>query len=132
MDVDAEHLSKYDEYVRGTTREVITVETKLKPSNKGFAMLAKLGWAEGQPLGLSGDGTFPSSYTNDSYLTISSLGRVEPIPFQIKRDLTGLGKTNQDVRMIETTVSQRRGLDSERQQKETEEQRQAREVSASI
>jgi hypothetical protein len=56
------------------------------------------------------------------------LGRVEPIPFHVKRDLTGLGKTNQDVRMIETTVSQRRGLDSERQQKETEEQRRAREV----
>lgn len=30
--------------------------------------------------------------------------------------------------MIETTVAQRRGLDSERQQKETEEQRRAREV----
>jgi hypothetical protein len=31
--------------------------------------------------------------------------------------------------MIETTVSQRRELDSERQQKETEQQRKAREVS---
>lgn len=30
--------------------------------------------------------------------------------------------------MIETTVSQRRGLDSERQQKETEDQRRTREV----
>lgn len=30
--------------------------------------------------------------------------------------------------MIETTVAQRRGLDSERQQKETESQRRAREV----
>lgn len=30
--------------------------------------------------------------------------------------------------MIETTVSQRRGLDSERQQKESEEQRKLREV----
>ncbi|GLB36382.1 putative G-patch domain containing protein [Lyophyllum shimeji] len=108
MDVDAD-LSKYDEYVRGAPREVITVETRIKPTNKGFAMLAKLGWTEGQPLGISGD------------------GRVDPIPFQIKRDLTGLGKTSQDVRMIETTVSQRRGLDSERQQKETEEQRRARE-----
>lgn len=56
------------------------------------------------------------------------LGRIDPIPFQIKRDLTGLGKTNQDVRMIETTVAQRRGMDSERQQKETENQRRAREV----
>lgn len=52
MDVD-----KYDEYVGGVEREVITVETKLKPTNKGFAMLAKLGWQEGQPLGLSGNGT---------------------------------------------------------------------------
>ena len=34
--------------------------------------------------------------------------------------------------MIETTVAQRRGLDSERQQKETEEQRRAREVSVLI
>lgn len=51
MDVD-----KYDEYVRRPEREVITVDTKINSSNKGFAMLAKLGWIEGQPLGLSGDG----------------------------------------------------------------------------
>lgn len=49
-------IDKYDEYVRGYEKEVITVETKIKPTNKGFAMLAKLGWVEGQPLGLSGDG----------------------------------------------------------------------------
>ncbi|THH21567.1 hypothetical protein EW146_g40 [Bondarzewia mesenterica] len=109
MDVD-----KYDEYVAGAVREVVTVNTKISETNKGFAMLAKLGWTDGQPLGLSGE------------------GRVEPIPFYVKRDLTGLGKTNQDVRMIETTVSQRRELDSERQQKETEEQRLIREVCARL
>lgn len=54
MDVDVEN---YDQYVRGQPREVITVETKIKSSNKGFAILAKLGWSEGQPLGLSGEGT---------------------------------------------------------------------------
>jgi len=48
--------SKYDEYVKGVSREVITVETRIKSSNKGFVMLAKLGWREGQPLGLSDDG----------------------------------------------------------------------------
>lgn len=51
MDVD-----KYDEYVRKPVQEVITVETRIKPENKGFALLAKMGWAEGQPLGLSEDG----------------------------------------------------------------------------
>ncbi|KZT74816.1 hypothetical protein DAEQUDRAFT_7917 [Daedalea quercina L-15889] len=104
MDID-----KYDEYVKKPQRETVTVDTKIKSSNKGFLMLAKLGWVEGQPLGLSGD------------------GRVDPVPFYVKNDLTGLGKTNQDVRMIETTVAQRRELDSERQTKETEEQRRARE-----
>lgn len=111
MDVD-EDINKYDEYVRGSPREVITVETKIKPTNKGFAMLSKLGWSEGQPLGISGD------------------GRVDPIPFQMKSDSTGVGKINQDVRMIETTVSQRRELDSERQHKETEDQRRARQDDA--
>lgn len=53
MNVD---VHKYDEHVRGATREVITVETKIKSTNKGYAMLAKFGWTEGQPLGLSGDG----------------------------------------------------------------------------
>ncbi|KAH9057002.1 hypothetical protein EDB87DRAFT_1565696 [Lactarius vividus] len=104
MDID-----KYDDYVRGPVRDVITVDTKIKSTNKGFEMLSKLGWVEGQPLGLSQD------------------ARVDPIPFHVKNDATGLGKTSQDFRMIETTVSQRRELDSERQRNETEEQRKARE-----
>lgn len=58
------------------------------------------------------------------------VGRVDPIPFAVKNDMTGLGKVNQDVRMIETTVSQRRELDSEKQTKETLQQRKAREVRA--
>ncbi|KAM6497918.1 G-patch-domain Zn-finger DNA-binding protein [Amanita muscaria] len=112
MNVDASEpssISTYDAYHPGVEREVITVDTRIKSTNKGFAMLAKLGWIEGQPLGLSTE------------------GRVDPIPFYIKNDLTGLGKTSQDFRMIETTVAQRRGLDSERQHKETEEQRKVRE-----
>jgi len=71
----------------------------------------------------------PSSFGTPSVAVILvSQGRVDPIPFQMKSDSTGLGKVNQDVRMIESTVSQRRELDSERQQKESEGQRQAREV----
>ncbi|KAI0690698.1 hypothetical protein BC835DRAFT_1363431 [Cytidiella melzeri] len=104
MDVDS-----YDKYHRGIEREVITVDTRIGSTNKGFAMLSKLGWIEGQPLGLSAE------------------GRVDPIPFVMKNDSTGLGKTTQDVRVIESTVSQRRELDSERQTRETEDQRKARE-----
>ncbi|KAF5382912.1 hypothetical protein D9757_006323 [Collybiopsis confluens] len=110
MDVDEGNIIKYDEYLHQPAREVVTVETPIKSTNKGFAMLAKLGWVEGQPLDNS-----------------ASAGRVDPIPFQMKADSTGLGKSRQDVEMIETTVSQRRELDSERQQKETEEQKRRRE-----
>ena len=52
--------------------------------------------------------------------------------FTVKQDSTGLGKVNQEMRMIETTVSQRRELDSERMQRETEEQRKKREVRRSL
>jgi hypothetical protein len=46
----------------------------------------------------------------------------------MKSDSTGLGKITQDMDMIDSTVAQRRELDSERQIKESEEQKQAREV----
>lgn len=88
--------------------EVITTETRIKPTNKGFALLTKLGWSDGQPLGLSGE------------------GRVDPIPFHFKADATGLGKISQDVEMVEATVSQRRELDSERFSRQTLEQKEAR------
>ena len=55
-------------------------------------------------------------------------GRVDPIPFHVKQDMTGLGKYGQDARMIETTVSQRRELASERFLKENDDQRAEREV----
>lgn len=63
---------------------------------------------------------------------IQCTGRIDPVPFTVKADLTGLGKTSQDARMIESTVSQRRELDSERQTRESEEQRKAREVCGDI
>jgi hypothetical protein len=58
------------------------------------------------------------------------VGRPDPIPFLVKLDAMGLGKASHDARIIESTVSQRRGLDSERMIKETEEQRKKREVTA--
>jgi hypothetical protein len=128
MDVD----QKYDEHIRKPAREVITVDTKIKPSNKGFALLTKLGWREGQAVGLSADGMQRIPTLHFSYLITSLLGRTEPVPFYVKSDLTGLGKTSMDFQMIETIVSQRRELDSERQRRETEEQRKLREVSRQL
>ncbi len=52
---DAMDVDTYDDS-QPASHEVITVDTRLKSTNKGFSMLAKLGWAEGQPLGISGDG----------------------------------------------------------------------------
>jgi hypothetical protein len=57
MEVDSKDATRYDRYDIALESEVVTVETRIKPTNKGFAMLAKMGWVEGQPVGLSGDGT---------------------------------------------------------------------------
>jgi uncharacterized C2H2 Zn-finger protein len=57
-----------------------------------------------------------------------SPGRVDPIPFTVKSDQTGLGKLSQDVEMIETTVSQRRDMESERWAKQSREQKQQLQV----
>lgn len=57
-------------------------------------------------------------------------GRTDPVPFLVKLDALGLGKASYDERIIESTVSQRRELDSERMTKETELQRRQREVSS--
>ena len=94
MDVD-----KYDEYYTSKpSREVITVETKIKSSNIGFSMLAKMGWVEGTPLGLMGDGMCRSLVVACKSHGCQS-GRIDPVPFYVKNDLTGLGKASQDVRM---------------------------------
>ena len=51
-------VNLYDEHVKGVEREIITVETKIKSTNRGFTMLAKMGWTEGTPVGLSGEGLY--------------------------------------------------------------------------
>ena len=56
MQVDDEDVDEYDVYARGYEKDVVTVETKIPSSNKGFGLLMKLGWVEGQGLGVSGDG----------------------------------------------------------------------------
>ena len=57
---------------------------------------------------------------------------MDPVPFILKSDSTGIGKTAMDARVIEATVAQRRDLDSERQMKESDEQRKNREVSGPL
>ena len=112
--------------MKGSVREVIDENTKIKSTNKGYALLAKLGWTEGQPLGISGEGAFEPICP--SIVNLSLPGRIDPVPLNVKRDQTGIGKASQDAEMIETTVAQRRELDSEKQRKESEEQRRSREV----
>lgn len=93
MDVDHD-IPKYDDGLRGPYREEITVETKIKSTNKGFAMLAKLGWSEGQPLGISGDGRLLFSSGASRIMTSDKTRpcRSYPIPDQTRPDRIGKDK----------------------------------------
>jgi hypothetical protein len=89
MDVDPQSFSKYDEYIRGNPPEVITVETRIKSSNKGYELLQKQGWSEGQPLGLSGDGAF---ILNSTEMLLNGPCRScgsYPVPSQTRFDGSG-------------------------------------------
>lgn len=54
----------------------IGLSTSIDSSNKGFAMLQKMGYKAGQSLGKSNE------------------GRLEPIPIHVKSDRAGLGREN--------------------------------------
>ncbi|KAF8313364.1 uncharacterized protein EI90DRAFT_3159705 [Cantharellus anzutake] len=109
MPLDRDETQEYDAFHKGPKRETVTVHTKIESSNIGHKLLSKMGWKEGEGLGLSGQ------------------GRVEPIPFVLKSDSTGIGKSAQDLRVLAVTATQRRDMDAERQSRETVEQRQQRE-----
>ncbi|CAG7848045.1 SubName: Full=Related to G-patch-domain Zn-finger DNA-binding protein-Laccaria bicolor {ECO:0000313/EMBL:CCA71816.1} [Serendipita indica DSM 11827] len=101
-----------DDYTHGNLEEEIaTLETRIKATNIGYSMLARMGWNPGDGLGLNGT------------------GRPDPIPFSLKNDTSGLGKTRMDFEMIDATVGQRRDLESERQTRETDEEKRTREES---
>jgi len=124
----------YNEHMRGIDEEMVTLETKIRDTNIGYAMLQKLGWKDGEGLGARGQGECTNNSQNErrstdhSHIMALLTGRADPVPFEVKNDSLGLGKANLDYTVIEATVSQRRDLDSERLLRETEEQRRAREV----
>ena len=46
----------YNEHTRGIDEEIVTLETKIRNTNIGYAMLQKLGWKDGEGLGARGQG----------------------------------------------------------------------------
>jgi len=87
-----------------------SLDRMLASTNIGRDLLIKMGWREGSGLGMGG------------------FGRVDPVPISEKRggDLTGIGKTSQDVRSIATSTANRRTMESERQLHESEAERENR------
>ena len=91
MQVDDHDVYKYDEYTSGYEKEVVTVNTKIPSSNKGFGMLMKLGWVEGQGLGVSGDGEFRKIWFGRRAVSPLNLRTCRPhsIPCEARYDRSG-------------------------------------------
>ena len=76
MQVDGHEVYKYDEYVRGYDKEAVTVDTKIP---------VKLGWVEGQGLGVSGDGEFRKVSFRWQAVSPLNLRTCRPILFHVKQ-----------------------------------------------
>lgn len=74
--IDEEHRAKGRSHAQlEEERRVEGMSASISSENKGFAMLAKMGYKSGQPIG-----------------KLSSKGIVEPIAIQVKTDRGGLGR----------------------------------------
>ncbi|PLW21214.1 hypothetical protein PCANC_05393 [Puccinia coronata f. sp. avenae] len=82
---------------------------KLGINNKGMQMLLKMGWVEGNGLG------------------VGQKGRKEPIPTPAQTPLLGLGKATQDAYMLSNAISKPKELESIIIARETEEAKVKRE-----
>lgn len=58
---------------------MVTIETKIRQTNIGYAMLKKFGWKDGQGLGVNGDGGY--SHIRGCSCLICAISQVDLIPF---------------------------------------------------
>ena len=55
----------YNEHMKGIDEEIVTLETKIRNTNIGYAMLQKLGWKDGEGLGARGQGEHTNNAQNE-------------------------------------------------------------------
>ncbi|KAJ8658449.1 hypothetical protein O0I10_005802 [Lichtheimia ornata] len=90
----------------------VSMETHIPESNVGYRLLQKMGWREGQGLGSTGQ------------------GRVDPVRIDVKEDVIGIGKAQEEQAYHVSSTAKRKALGSEKQLEETAEERQQRESKA--
>jgi hypothetical protein len=63
--LDSTMQKVYNEHMRGIDQEIVTLETKIRDTNIGYAMLQKLGWKDGEGLGARGQGKRTNNDLNE-------------------------------------------------------------------
>ncbi|KAI9316064.1 G-patch domain-containing protein [Dichotomocladium elegans] len=86
------------------------METHIPESNIGYKLLQRMGWKAGQGLGANGK------------------GRVDPIRIELKDDVIGVGKAQEEETYHVSSTAKRKALGSEKQLEETAEERANREI----
>ncbi|KAI7850665.1 G-patch domain-containing protein [Circinella umbellata] len=87
-----------------------TMESHIPETNMGYKLLQKMGWKAGQGLGSKGQ------------------GRVDPIRIDIKEDVLGVGKAEEEQAYHESSTAKRKIMGSEKQLEETIQERLLRET----
>ncbi|KAI9243667.1 G-patch domain-containing protein [Phascolomyces articulosus] len=97
-------------YVDYDAMEQATMESHIPESNMGYRLLQKMGWKAGQGLGSNGQ------------------GRIDPIRIDIKEDVLGVGKAEEEAAYHVSSTAKRKIMGSEKQLEETTEERMLRET----
>ncbi|XP_043276904.1 angiogenic factor with G patch and FHA domains 1 isoform X1 [Venturia canescens] len=79
-----DHVGSSNHHVK---TQISSVETSIAKDNKGFKLLSKMGWSEGQSLGKDGD------------------GRIEPVPLVNKQTKAGFGAPNSELSTLRVDPS---------------------------
>lgn len=108
----------------------VSMETHIPETNVGYRLLQKMGWRQGQGLGSTGQGKIPIEAWSIYISDIGLQGRVDPVSIDVKEDVIGIGKAQEEQAYHESSTAKRKALGSEKQLEETEEERQQRESKA--
>lgn len=96
--------------------ESASMDKPLDCSNVGYRLLMKMGWREGGPLGVRGNGMCCTGVFNSCVFLTWCTGRIAPVRIDLKLENMGLGRKELEEEYVDPDNIVRKRLESEREE----------------